>query len=313
MGPVDRADRQRINDTLADFHTSHYPLPGVQASGHREVYVTQLLESIRRVRYITVMRQRPIDPLRADPASDLFDPHKGAAYLASQGELDEAFWQVFISVHFGRHRVYGWRCARAVYGGLGTIRWDWARISSDPQAFRQWLTNNQATFSPGGPYRGFGNHRKYQSLDANDPKGTGEAFVTYVNWIRPPRSHRQFLQDAISAVGNDAKLLFAHLYDSMRAVASFGRTARFDFLSMVGKLQLAPITPDRPYLQDATGPLRGARLLFLGNPTAIRLSSSELDMRTSQLGGALLVGMQEMEDSLCNWQKSPGQFQPYRG
>jgi hypothetical protein len=268
---------------------------------------------MRRVRYITVIRQRPIDPRRADPASGPFDPHKGAAYLASHGQLDEAFWQVFISVHFGRNRVHGWRCARAVYNGLGAVRWDWARISANPQAFRQWLANNQATFSPGGPYAGFGNHRKYQSLDAHDPKGTGQAFISYVNWIRPPRSHSQFLQDAANAVGNDPRVLFAHLYESMETVASFGRTARFDYLTMLGKLGLAAITPDRPYLHGATGPLHGAKLLFLGNSTATGLSTNELETRVGQLGVALRVGMQEMEDSLCNWQKSPGQFRPYRG
>jgi hypothetical protein len=260
-----------------------------------------------------VIRQRPIDARRANPASDLFDPHKGAAYLASRGQIDEAFWQVFISVHFGKNRIHGWRCARAVYNGLGSIRWSWARISSNPQAFCQWLANNQATFRPGGPYKGFGNHRKYQSLDVHDPKGTGQAFVSYVNWIKPPRSHVQFLQDAINAVGNDPRVLFAHLYKTMEAVASFGRTARFDYLTMVSKLDLAPITPDRPYLQGATGPLRGAKLLFLGNPTAKGLSNKVLDTQVGQLGVALQVGMQEMEDSLCNWQKSPGQFRPYRG
>src|SRR5262249_22136181 len=97
MGPSDRADRQRINDVLADFHVTRYPLPGVQTAGHRRAYIDQLLESVRRVRYIAVIRQRPIDARRADPDSDLFDPHKGAAYLACHGQLDEAFWQVFIS------------------------------------------------------------------------------------------------------------------------------------------------------------------------------------------------------------------------
>lgn len=268
---------------------------------------------MRRVRYIAVMRQRPIDPRRADPSSDLFDPLKGAAFLASQGYADEAFWQVFISVHFGKHRTRGWQCARSVYGGLGTIQWTWSRVSSNPQAFRSWLAKNQATFSPGGPYSAFGNHRKYQSLNASTANGTGQAFVSYVDWIGPRHSHLKFVQDAMAAVGSDPRQLFAHLYQSMHAVASFGRTAKFDYLAMVGKLGLAPILPDSPYLCGATGPLRGAKLLFLGSPTAIGLSTRELDARVVHLGDALRVGMQEMEDSLCNWQKCPAQFRPYRG
>jgi hypothetical protein len=99
----------------------------------------------------------------------------------------------------------------------------------------------------------------------------------------------------------------------MDAVASFGRTAKFDYLTMLGKLGLAPIVPGRAYLDGATGPLRGAKLLFLGSPNAGGLSTNELDTRVGQLGAALQVGMQEMEDSLCNWQKSPGRFEAYRG
>jgi hypothetical protein len=32
-----------------------------------------------------------------------------------------------------------------------------------------------------------------------------------------------------------------------------------------------------------------------------------------KLGDALGVGMQVMEDSLCNWQKSPEAYVPFRG
>jgi hypothetical protein len=233
--------------------------------------------------------------------------------LCRKDNSTRAFWQVFISVHFGRNLIHGWRCARAVYCGLGSVRWDWARISSNPQAFRQWLAKNQAAFSRGGPNGGFGNHRKYQSLDANKPSGTGEAFVSYVRWIGPSASHAQFLQSSIQTAGSDSCALFAHMYESMKVVASFGRTARFDYLTMLGKLGLAPIVPDRPYLQGATGPLLGAKLLFLGDPKATAYAPRDLDTLATQLGVALNVGMQEMEDSLCNWQKSPGHFVSYRG
>jgi hypothetical protein len=97
----------------------------------------------------------------------------------------------------------------------------------------------------------------------------------------------------------------------MSAVKSFGRTARFDYLTMIGKLGLAPIEPGSAYLQGATGPVKGARLLF-GDAHAV-LSLKELDIRLVQLGGELNVGMQVLEDALCNWQKSPQKFRPFRG
>jgi hypothetical protein len=121
------------------------------------------------------------------------------------------------------------------------------------------------------------------------------------------------LQDAIRAAGTDPGQLFGYLYNSMDSVASFGRTARFDYLTMLGKLRLAAISPASPFLDGSSGPLRGSKLLFLGNATATGLPVRDLDALVVQLGAALGVGMQEMEDSLCNWQKSPAVFRAYRG
>jgi hypothetical protein len=94
----------------------------------------------------------------------------------------------------------------------------------------------------------------------------------------------------------------------MDAVARFGRTARFDYLTMLGKLGLAAIQPGSTYMEGATGPARGARLLF-----GVDASQRTLDQWVVQLGSILSLGMQEMEDSLCNWQKSPAVFRRFRG
>jgi hypothetical protein len=94
----------------------------------------------------------------------------------------------------------------------------------------------------------------------------------------------------------------------MDAVASFGRTARFDYLTMVGKLGLAQIEPGSTYMQGSTGPLQGARLLF-----GEAASAAALDAWLVELDGVLDVGMQVLEDALCNWQKSPEKFIPFRG
>lgn len=95
-------------------------------------------------------------------------------------------------------------------------------------------------------------------------------------------------------------------------VDSFARLAKFDFLTMVGKIGLASIEPGSPYLKGASGPLRGAILLFVENgvkPPSVK----NLDTWVIELGAHLGVGMQVMEDSLCNWQKSPDKFIAFRG
>lgn len=96
------------------------------------------------------------------------------------------------------------------------------------------------------------------------------------------------------------------------AVASFARLAKFDYLTMVGKLGLAPIEPGSPYLKGASGPLRGAILLFVAAGAQLP-AVKDLDSWVIELGAYLGCGMQVMEDSLCNWQKSPDKFIAFRG
>ena len=83
---------------------------------------------------------------------------------------------------------------------------------------------------------------------------------------------------------------------------------------MVGKLGLAPIEPDSAYLKNSTGPLAGAKLLFGGNKTA-SLRPDNLEECLVDLEAHLDLGpfgMQVLEDGLCNWQKSPKSFMPFR-
>ena len=95
-------------------------------------------------------------------------------------------------------------------------------------------------------------------------------------------------------------------------VPRFGRLARFDYLALIGRYGVAPIEPGSAYLQGATGPTRGARLLIEGRADG-RTRLAELQRRLDLLDADLGVGMQAMEDGLCNWQKSPGAFVHFRG
>ena len=134
----------------------------------------------------------------------------------------------------------------------------------------------------------------------------------HVHQDRRARTHQLLFEDALQRNAHDPRRTFDDLYESMSAVASFGRTGRFDYLTMIGNLGLAPIEAARPYLQGATGPLRGAKLLLTGNPTASR-NVRDLERFLVDLGAALKIGMQTVEDSLCNWQKSPSAFKHFGG
>jgi Alpha-glutamyl/putrescinyl thymine pyrophosphorylase clade 3 len=303
MRPTDRAEADRLRAMLARFEDEASPLPGLGSADRRDTFIGQLVESDRRKRYIRGLSGAELSAARCDPTSTLFDPLKAAVIHHRSGNSEEAFWMVFLFVHFGRSRRGGWGFARTVYGSLGAgTSWGWDRVSTDPVAFQGWLAANLAEIESGGP-GGFGNHRKYESL-----AGTGRTVVTYVAWVGGARSHGDRFNAALSAASGDRRLAFAQLFRSMEIIHRFGRTARFDYLSTVSKLDFAAIEPDRAYLGNATGPLTGARQLFGGGVRR----PAELDRQLVDLETYLGVGLDTLEDAVCNWQKSPSVFRPFR-
>jgi len=273
MRPRDRERAEHFHESLMQFASDVRPLPGVQADAARESFVEQLLESCRRVEFVERISRRQMSPLRCDPASEMFDPVRAAILYLKEGRLDEAFWMVFLFTHFGKHRESGWSLARAVYGALGAPeRWSWERVSADVAGFRDWLHANQEPIKDGEPRRRFGNHRKYESLDARSDSGTGAVVQSYIDWVGPPRTHLQLIDELAKEAGRGPTDLFDALYRSLSAVRRFGRTARFDYLTMAGKVGLANIEPGLTYVAGATGPRQGAALIF-GN-AAISAASS---------------------------------------
>jgi hypothetical protein len=304
---------EQLSLGLESFSRRVHPMPGIEDLARRESFVGQLIESIRRIRYTVVIAARDISPSRADPRSDLFEPLKAAILHRKENHFDEACWLVFLSVHFGKNRKSGWRLLKDVYGKLGHGEpWTWARVSSNPGLFRAWLREDLDQLKNDGIHRAFGNHRKYQSLDDQKDDGTGAAVESYVRWVGPAKSHQILISNAGNRCGGDPRQMFDVLYRSMDAVVSFGRMGKFDYLTMLAKLGLASIEPGSTYMGGSTGPIKGARLLFSGN-SEDRLSATRLDSVLIQLGNELCVGMQVLEDALCNWQKSPSVFKPFRG
>lgn len=310
MRPRDRELANRLCAGLQAYNQHTRALPGIDAPAVRDVLIEQLLASVHRVEYARRLCQMELNACRADPDDIRFDPLKAAVLHLRGGDTEEAFWLVFLFVHFGKHASGGWRYLREVYGRLGSgRRWDWVSTSSDPSGFRGWLDRHQAEMRRKGVPGGFGNHRKYESLDGRSASGTGTVVESYVNWVVPAAGHVGLVQNAIIEAGGDRRKAFDRLYRSMAAsVLRFGRLARFDYLTMLAKLGLAEIEPGSTYIHGSTGPLRGARQLFGGNYAA-----ADLDDWLVELDRELNVGMQVLEDAICNWQKSPNTFEPFRG
>src|SRR6266478_4473635 len=220
MWPKRRGTAARLEAALADFSANERHLPGIDNARARRTLAMQMVASLRRLEYTERIRHRNISPERTNPQSPLFDPERAAILYARAGQLDEAFWLVFLATHFGKHPKHGWRRLRDVYSGLGSGIWTWERTSADPVAFQSWLQKNGHRI--GGA---FGNHRKYASLRTDSNQGTDKVLRSYIDWVGPSRSHATLAQQLIRAAGNDPHVIFDNFYNSMN-VKQFGRLGK---------------------------------------------------------------------------------------
>ena len=284
------------------------PLPGINSVEELECFVSQMIASVRRVEVAKIYCDKEHNPSCSDPSSIAFDPLKAASWHKRNGDLNEAFWLVFLATNFGKHSTTGWNLVKAVYSGLSDkIVWNWEAVCKNTKGFRDWLQANHEAIKEKGKV---GNHRKYHRVDGYYKSGTGASVASYIDWIGPTYNHEDFINEKLETVNNDPKLAFRSLYNSMGCVKGFGRMGKFDYLTMVGKLGLVDIVPDSTYMDGATGPLTGGRILFGEN-----VNHKVLDTYFSELDDYLQLpfGMQVIEDAVCNWQKSPLKYIHFSG
>ncbi|MCG8094943.1 MAG: hypothetical protein JAZ17_15190, partial [Candidatus Thiodiazotropha endolucinida] len=243
-------------------------------------------------------------------------PLKAAIIKKNEGNTNEAYWLALIATHFGKSAVSGWRLARDIYGGIYSKNiWTWNKVSEDPGAFKDWYNEVYETLISDGIVRRFGNHRKYETLLPDTYRSLPNVFDSYVTWIGPDHDHETIFRSALKDAEGDKRAAFDILYKSMGQVVSFGRTAKFDYLTMVAKLSLSDIEPGKAYIVGSTGPRLGAKLLFYGNSKA-NIRSSVLETKLIDLDKSLslgALGLQVLEDALCNWQKNPRRHVFFRG
>jgi len=299
--------KQQISDLLLTHHQNVRPLPGIANDVARDTLAMQIVASLRREEYFQVIQQRgPISADRVNPHLDSFEAELGVVHLLQQNAFDEAAWLVFLMVHLAKPTDSGWRRLRDIYGMLGQGHWDWASVSANPIAFEEWLAANWRSI--GGK---FGNHRKYESLEPGKRRAMGPAVVSYVNWVNGAGGHRTLFSRLVLNAGNDPHVIFDAAYKAL-PVKGYGRLGRFDWAAMLARYGFIPAEAGSAYLQTATGPKNGMRLLFTGSPNA-RTGHSVLQEWLDELDRTMNVGMEVLEDSICNWQKKPMTFVHFRG
>jgi hypothetical protein len=304
----DQLRAERLEAALTAYAAREQRLAGIDDPAVRSVFVRQLIDSLHRVEYPRRLLERHASVRRTDPSDEeFFDPIRAAVFHAKQGNHDEACWLVFLFVTYGKGKRTGWRLIRDVYGHLGHGgRWDWASVSVNPAAMAAWIVANGEALWPLGTPRPFGAHRQHETIAPS-----ARTVETYAIWIGMP-GHRAKFVAAAAANGANLHRTFDTLYHDMDQVHRYGRLAKFDYLTMLGKLNLAPIEPGSTYMTGATGPVSGARLLFAADRKA-NLTPRWLDEQLVSLDAYLSVGMQVLEDALCNWQKNPTKFTHFIG
>ncbi len=294
-------------DALKNFECNNSKLKGLKSDKHYEVFSKQLIDSVRRIEYVKVIGKRDISIFRTNPHSYFFDPLRAAWRYKLAGDINEACWLIFLSTHCGKHKKFGWQLCRDIYGGLGTTVWTWDKITSDFDAFHNWYKIATLEMARDTTIRAFGNHRKYESLRYNSNRPLHKVIESYIQWVGRNHDHGIRLHNVPYYLDGNPEMLFDELYRSMKSVISFGRTAKFDYLTMLAKFGIVDINPPTLYLKDATGPKQGVNYLFFGS-TSSNVSVSKLDIEINNLANYLPISTlpcQVLEDALCNWQKSP--------
>lgn len=302
--PTRRGVRTDLRRRLDAYEATEGTPPGLTPD-RRDSLIEQLVDSVRRNQFVDYLTRAELSDSVTDPSDPAhFDPLRAAVVYHRRGNDDEAFWMLFLFVHFGKSRRRGYEYARAFYGRLGGQPWTWTEVTENLSSLQTWLDNHTEDIKLTGG--GFGNHRKREGVG-----GIGAVVASYVDWVGSPPVHRSRIDSLVTSAGNDPCRAFALLYDSMRAIYRFGRIACFDYLAMAGKLGLADVHPDKAYFQGSSGPRKGAALLFRG--ADVPTPATALEAEAAKLRDYLNQPFDVIEDALCNWQKSPDRFKPFRG
>lgn len=302
--PQDQNRATQLEQTLVDFMANEHPLPGISEPVTRDILIAQIIESERRQKYVNHVRFHGSDGTSADPHTTSFNPLYATVFQANNGNFDEACWIIFLATHFGKNSKHQWGLCRNFYGRLGEQPiWSWDQAVTNQDALFNWIDMNSNALK----FFGFGNHRKYESI-SSPTKGLRTVLTSYFNVFGA--GHRATFDAALGGA-NDPHVRFDSLYKLFSQVFRFGRLACFDHVAMVSRLGLESSSPGSTYLKTATGPKRGAALL-LHNNVEQRLNINESENYLELLRNTIEVDAQVIEDSLCNWQKSPDQFIAFR-
>lgn len=263
-----------------------------------EVLALQLIETEQREAEIQQLLDSEIDPEVINPESDKFDPIQAIIRL-KHSDYEEACWLSFLLIYTNDSEHTDWAFMRKLYSGHGLNlqgSLTWQLLNEQPNALNQRLETLAVALAQSQPKPKFGHHRAYESLNH-----LPIVFSSYIDFINEKGGHQALFKPKAKAI--DKIDYFKTLYALIRqSIYRFGRLSTFEYLCLLGKLGLAEVAPDSCYIAEASGPKRGAKLLFG------MLNNEQLDEHAVGLADYLEVGYQQLEAAICHWQKSPNRY-----
>jgi len=297
-----------IDDIAAmlDEARKEIEMPGLESPEHAAVLCKQIFDSVKRVKYLQIIAERGCSRNRVDPSCDQFDPLRGAIYYLNQGDVNEASWLIFLYIVFGKDRKGHYGLLKAFYSGLNegqTFTYEFVLLNVD--FVINWIEQNENKLKDAGS---FGNHRKYESLK-NTSRGVGNTIRSYIELVG--ESHKDFFDRIVPDRGLTSGEKFEILYRKFSSIKRFGRLSNFDFVTMLGKVGIVNAEPDNAYISSSTGPKAGVERLF----NIYGMPNKNLEDIVIEMGKYFdfPFKMQVLEDSLCNWQKSPAHYRKFKG
>ena len=281
---------RELRTRLGEFQKS-CELAGLDTEESRARLVEKVVDSEKKLRALSMRKfAGSIDPSGRD-----FHPLKAIVKHFEAGDHDEAVWLAFLTTHFGQEAR---KTIRLFYGKFGQGQWNWEAVCHDPSAVGEWMASNPKKVKR----LKFGNHRKHETNNPTSSVGTAGVIQSFSEWVKQTGHGSPYRALRAAANGKMPKAAFDNAYHKI-SVTRFGRTAKFDFLCLLGNLGVLEVSPPHCYLAEGTGPKRGAVQMVTGKKKGRITAEVEKTMR--RLRKHLGVPVEAMEDALCNWQKHP--------
>lgn len=266
-----------------------YALPGFETEESRTRFIEELMKSQKKLRSFSILKSSTT----VDSTEKEFHPLKAIVRHFKEGHPDEAVWLTFLSTHFGHDAKDMIEC---FYGKSGEVLWNWKYVYENADSVQNWMILNEKRFK----HLKFGNHRKFEPKNPKNPKSTPTVIKSFVEWVKRSGQGSPYQALRIVSQADTTTERFDRAYHGI-SFPRFGRTAKFDFLCLLGNLGILEISPPHCYLAEGTGPKKGVLQMVIGKNKG-RVTAN-IEKIIEQLRMKLGIPVEAMEDALCNWQK----------